>query len=147
MTWPRSNILRAGALLLRVLLGGIFVYAAWIKLRTPWEVFAISIDSYQILPLKAVELVARSLPWFELLVGILLIAGLWLRSAAIVTTLLLGVFFGLMIRAYASGQQINCGCFGPGELISWKTLLRDGSLLAGALALTWMAFARRRAAA
>jgi hypothetical protein len=51
-----------------------------------------------------------------------------------------------MVRAYATGQQINCGCFGPGELISWKTLLRDGSLLAGSLALTWMAFVRRRAA-
>jgi uncharacterized membrane protein YphA (DoxX/SURF4 family) len=109
-------------------------------------VFAISIDSYRILPLRAVELVARTLPWFELLVGILLIAGLWLRSAAIATSLLLGVFFGLMVRAYATGQQINCGCFGPGELISWKTLLRDGSLLAGSLALTWMAFVRRRAA-
>ena len=147
MTSPNGNILRAGALLLRVLLGGIFIYAAWTKLHTPWEVFAITIDSYQILPLRAVELVARSLPWFELLVGILLLAGLWLRSAAVATSLLLGVFFGLMVRAFATGQQINCGCFGPGELISWKTLLRDGSLLAGSLALTWMAFVRRRRAA
>jgi len=106
------------ALVLRIALGAIFVYAAWTKLRTPWEVFAISIDSYQILPLRAVELVARSLPWFELLVGILLLAGLWLRSAAVATSLLLGVFFGLMVRAFATGQQINCGCFGPGELIS-----------------------------
>ncbi len=145
MISPRSNTYRAGALLLRVLLGGIFIYAAWTKLRAPWELFAMSIDSYQILPLRAVELVARSLPWFELLVGILLMAGLWLRSAAVATSLLLGVFFGLMVRAYATGQEINCGCFGPGELISWKTLLRDGSLLAGSLALTWMAFARRRA--
>jgi uncharacterized membrane protein YphA (DoxX/SURF4 family) len=146
MTSPRSNVFRAGALLLRVLLGGIFIYAAWTKLRTPWEIFAIGIDSYQILPLWAVQFVARTLPWFELAVGILLIAGVWLRGAAIATSLLLAVFFGLMVRAYASGQQINCGCFGPGELISWKTLLRDGSLLAGALALTWMAFVRRRAA-
>jgi len=146
MISPRCNTFRAAALLLRVLLGGIFIYAAWIKLRTPWEVFAMSIDSYQILPVRAVELVARTLPWFELLVGILLVTGLGLRSAAIATSLLLGVFFGLMVRAYATGQQINCGCFGPGELISWKTLLRDGSLLAGSLALTWMAFVRRRAA-
>ena len=139
--------MRAAALVLRVLLGGIFLYAAWTKLRAPWEVFAISIDSYQVLPLRAVELLARTLPWFELAVGILLIAGLWLRAAAAAASLLLMVFFGLMVRAYATGQQINCGCFGPGELISWKTLLRDGSLLAGALALAWMAFARRRAAA
>jgi uncharacterized membrane protein YphA (DoxX/SURF4 family) len=142
----RSSIFRALALLLRVVLGGIFIYAAWTKLRTPWEVFAIGIDSYQILPLWGVRLVARGLPWFELAVGILLIAGFWLRGAAVATTVLLGVFFGLMVRAFALGQQINCGCFGPGELISWKTLLRDGSLLAASLALTWMAFARRRPA-
>jgi uncharacterized membrane protein YphA (DoxX/SURF4 family) len=145
MTSPSSS-LRAAALVLRVVLGGVFIYAAWTKLRTPWEIFAIGIDSYQILPLWAVRLVAHTLPWFELAVGILLIVGLWLRAAAIATTVLLGVFFGLMVRAYAMGQQINCGCFGPGELISWKTLLRDGSLLAASVALTWMAFTRRRPA-
>ncbi len=104
-----------------------------------------SIDSYQLLPLKYVELVARTLPWFEAVVGILLIAGIFLRSAALATTLLLGMFFALMVRAYAKGMQINCGCFGAGEVISWKTLLRDGSMLAAALALVWMSFwARRR---
>lgn len=143
MTSP-SKALRAVTLLLRVALGAVFVYAAWTKLRTPWELFAMSIDSYQLLPLKAVELVARTLPWFELVVGLLLIAGFWLRSAAAATALLLAVFFGLMVRAYAKGMEINCGCFGPGEIISWKTLLRDGSMLAAALALTALSFLRRR---
>ena len=54
------------------------------------------------------------------------------------------VFFALMVRAYAKGMEINCGCFGPGEVISWKTLLRDGSMLAGSLLLTWTAFYNRR---
>lgn len=131
-------------LVLRIALGAIFVYAAWTKLRTPWELFAMSIDSYQLLPLKAVELVARTLPWFELAVGLLLITGFWLRSAATATALLLAVFFGLMVRAYVKGMEINCGCFGPGEVISWKTLLRDGSMLAAALALTALSFFRRQ---
>jgi uncharacterized membrane protein YphA (DoxX/SURF4 family) len=139
-----SKTLRAITLALRIALGAIFVYAAWTKLRTPWELFAMSIDSYQLLPLKAVELVARTLPWFELAVGLLLIAGFWLRSAAAATTLLLAVFFGLMVRAYAKGMEINCGCFGANDIISWKTLLRDGSMLAAALALTALSFLRRR---
>ncbi len=133
-------------LVLRIALGAVFVYAAWTKLRTPWELFAMSIDSYRVLPLQSVELVARTLPWFELAVGLLLLAGFWLRSAATAATLLLAVFFGLMVRAYATGMEINCGCFGPGEVISWKTLLRDGSLLAAALALTALSFIRRRKA-
>jgi hypothetical protein len=33
-------------------------------------------------------------------------------------------------------MEINCGCFGPGEAISWKTLLRDGAMVAGSLVLT-----------
>lgn len=130
------------ALILRVVLGVIFAYAAWIKLREPWAVFAIAIDSYQVLPSWAVELVARYLPWFELLLGVLLIAGVWRGVSATGASLLLAVFFGMMVRAMAKGMQIDCGCFGPGERLSWMTLLRDGALLASSLFVTSMAFRR-----
>jgi hypothetical protein len=43
-----------------------------------------------------------------------------------------------MVRAYILGMQIECGCFGPGDMISGVTLLRDGALLAAAVGLTWM---------
>ena len=146
MTYSRNKVLGIFALVVRVVLGGLFVYAAYQKLKDPWALFAMNIDSYQVLPTRAVEIVARTLPWFELLVGILMIAGIFRRSATVATSLLLGVFFGLMVRAYAKGMEINCGCFGPGEAISWKTLLRDGSMLAGALFVTVMAFLNRRKA-
>ena len=139
-----SRLLRWIIRLLRVALGGVFVYAAWTKLSQPWELFAMGIDSYQVLPLKWVELVARTLPWLELAVGALLIVGRCMRLAGSVTSVLLIVFFTLMVRAYAKGMEINCGCFGPGEMVSWRTLLRDGSLLAGSLLVTSMAFLRRR---
>lgn len=143
MTSP-NKAFRIAVLVLRVALGIIFLYAAWTKISRPWELFAMGIDSYQVLPLKWVELVARTLPWIEAAIGVLLIAGIFLRTAAVATTLLLAVFFGLMVRAYAKGMQINCGCFGAGEVISWKTLLRDGSMLGAALALASMSFWRRR---
>lgn len=139
-----SKGFRIASLVLRIVLGVIFLYAAWTKISQPWELFAMSIDSYELLPLKWVEFVARTLPWFEATIGVCLIAGIFLRTAAAATSLLLAVFFGLMVRAYAKGMQINCGCFGAGEVISWKTLLRDGSLLAAALALASMSFWRRR---
>jgi hypothetical protein len=45
-------------------------------------------------------------------------------------------------------MDISCGCFGPnGDAISWRTLLRDGSLLALSLMVTWISYARRRKAA
>jgi len=145
MTSPSKGF-RVAALLLRFALGIIFLYAAWTKISRPWELFAMAIDSYGLLPLKWVELVARTLPWIEVAIGVFLIAGIFLRSAAVATTLLLAVFFSLMVRAYAKGMQINCGCFGAGEVISWKTLLRDGSMLAAAVALASMSFLRHRKA-
>ena len=85
-------------------------------------------------------MVARALPWFELLLGVLLIAGLWRHVSAAAASLLLAVFFGLMVRAMAKGMQIDCGCFGPGDRLSWVTLVRDGALLASSLFVTARAF-------
>ena len=153
MTSSPGNVRRGILLVLRIVLGAVFVYAAWVKLfgphlwplhLEPWELFALAISSYDILPLKMVELVARTLPWIELLVGLMLLAGRGLRISSTVISLLLLVFFSLMVKAFAQGKEISCGCFGPGEMISAWTLLRDGSMLAGALVLTWMAFQRRR---
>lgn len=143
MTSP-NKLLRIVLLLLRLGVGGVFVYAAWIKLREPWMLFAISIDAYHVLPEWAVTLVARTLPWVELMAGLLLLAGRWMRASTVATSALLALFFGLMVRAYARGETIDCGCFGPGEAISPLTLLRDGSLLGGSLLLTVMAFRKPR---
>ena len=144
MTFFRDKrILRAVVLVLRLALGAVFIYAAWTKLRDPWALFAVSIDSYQLLPPWAVELTARSLPWMELLAGVLLLAGRWLRFSSAATSLLLLIFLGLMVRAQIKGMQIDCGCFGPGETLSWRTLLRDGALLTASLLLTGISFAHR----
>jgi len=133
------------AFAIRVILGVIFVYAAYVKLKDPWELFALAISQYQLLPLTMVEFVARSLPWFELLLGILLLTGRWLRFSATAVSVLLLTFFVLMIRADLKGMAINCGCFGgTDDVISWKTLLRDGSLLAASIALTVWSCVRPR---
>jgi putative oxidoreductase len=139
-----SRAWRVTAIALRVTLGAVFAYAAWVKLRTPWQLFAGAIGDYKVLPEWAIVPLARTLPWAELAIGLLLIAGRWLRTSATACTLLLLVFFALMVRAYVSGMEISCGCFGPGEPISRKTLLRDGALLALSGAVTWTSFVARR---
>jgi uncharacterized membrane protein YphA (DoxX/SURF4 family) len=131
-------------LALRLLLGAIFIYAAYVKLKDPWIMFAASIGSYELLPDWAVMLVAHYLPWFELLLGLLLASGFALPWTALVTTLQLLAFFSVMLRSYLKGLQIDCGCFGPGEALTWKTLARDGSLAACAILLTILAFRSRR---
>jgi putative oxidoreductase len=147
MTTSSSKTWRAIALVLRIVLGGIFVYAAWVKLREPWQLFALAIDSYRILPLWAVEWTARTLPWLELVIGVALIIGRGLRVSATVTSLLLVMFIGLLVRAKLKGMEISCGCFGNNEPLTWWTVLRDSSMLAVSLLLTAMAFGRERKAA
>ena len=126
---------RTVARVLRVLLGAVFIYAAYTKLRQSWLLFALSIDSYQLLPAWAVFAVARTLPLLELALGILLIAGVWLRHLSIVAAAILGLFFSVMLLSYVRGGGVDCGCFGVGEPLSAKTLVRDGVLLAAAIAL------------
>jgi len=118
------------------------VYAAYTKLRQSWLLFALSIDSYQLLPEWAVFALARTLPLLELALGVLLTAGVGLRYLSIVAAAILGLFFTVMVVSYVRGAGIDCGCFGVGEPLSVKTLLRDGVLLSAAVAL--VVYTRRR---
>jgi uncharacterized membrane protein YphA (DoxX/SURF4 family) len=129
-------------LALRIVLGCVWLYAAYTKLKDSWVVFAMSIDAYQMLPDWAPPLLARSLPWVELAIGLLLLAGLWLRYVSVAGAAILVVFFTVMSVAALRHLQIDCGCFGPGDKLSALTLLRDGTLLAAAVALVFLS--RRR---
>ncbi len=140
MTYSKSDILRITTIVLRILVGGVFLVAAYAKLKDPWALFAMSIDSYGILPLRWVEFVARTLPWFEGVLGIALIAGIFPRIATATGTLLMVAFIGAMAWAKLHGKQIDCGCFGPGEAISVWTVLRDGSIGLALLFVTVMSF-------
>jgi uncharacterized membrane protein YphA (DoxX/SURF4 family) len=126
-------------LLLRLMLAGVFLYAAWTKLRQPWLMFALSIDAYQLLPEWAVLTTARVLPWLELAIGVLLLIGVWLRYVSILAAAILGVFFAIMLLSFGKGMGIDCGCFGVGEPLTAKTLARDGLLLAAAIMLAVLA--------
>jgi putative oxidoreductase len=125
-----------------MLLGAVFIYAAYTKLRQSWLLFALSIDSYQLLPDWAVFALARTLPWLELGLGVLLIAGVWLRYLSVLAAAILATFFTVMVISYFRGAGIDCGCFGVGEPLSAKTLIRDGILLAAAVALVVYTYRR-----
>jgi uncharacterized membrane protein YphA (DoxX/SURF4 family) len=141
----------------RLALAGIFIFAAYAKMKpqaamgwsgasikTSLSMFAMQVDSYQLLPPPLVSPAAHFLPPFELFLGLWLLSGILLPYSALVTTLLIGVFFATQVRTYAMGLEINCGCFGPGERLGPKTLLHDGSFLLLALAVTIGSFVLSR---
>ena len=125
---------------LRLVLGAILIYAAYVKIAAGWLSFAASVGSYEILPDWAVIFVANWLPWFELVLGLLVVSGFGIRWTGTLTTVLLTAFFAAVTRAYIKGLKIDCGCFGPGEELGKLTLVRDGSFLAMAALLTVFAF-------
>jgi putative oxidoreductase len=156
----QSSIGRILLVIGRVVLALIFIYAAYAKMKPPvnlhWSVgtvrislsmFAMEVDSFQLLPTWGVNLVAHALPPFELFLGLWLLTGIVLRYSSLITTLLLAAFFGLLIHAYALGQEISCGCFGPGEHIGPQRLLIESGFLVLALAVTIGAFILHRRSA
>lgn len=145
MTSSRSKILPAVVLVLRLVLAGIFIYAGYVKLRDPWQLFAASIASYELVPMWMGEIIAKAFPWVEIAMGVGLVIGWRLLTPSALLTALVLVFFNVMLwRAFLQGKEIDCGCFGPGEALTWKTLVRDGSMLAGALVVTWWGFTSKR---
>lgn len=137
--WPRWLLL-AG----RIILGALFAYAAYTKLSQPWILFAFSINSYQMLPDWAVTVLARSLPWFELALGLWLLIGWKLRWAATAASALLAVFFAAMLRAYFKNLAIDCGCFGFGEKLGPMRLALESAILAVAFSVAIGAFVIHR---
>jgi uncharacterized membrane protein YphA (DoxX/SURF4 family) len=133
-------------LLLRLILGGVFLYAGYVKLRDPWQLFAASIASYELVPMWMGEIIAKWFPWFEIALGAGLVIGWKLLAPSAALTALVLLFFNVMLwRAFLQGKAIDCGCFGAGEALTWKTLVRDGAMLAGTLVVTWWSFRSRRA--
>jgi len=139
----------------RLVLAVIFIYAGLAKMirwdmhpRPPLGIatslFALQIDSYQMLPPWASIQVARWLPWAEIAVGLLLLVGWQLRIWSTMVTLIIGGFFVAVLRAYALHLDINCGCFAKPEPLTGLTVLRDGALFLLAVLMTVFAFHEAR---
>ena len=152
---------RAIILVGRIVLGGIFAYAGYAKIFLPnqllWPLFALKfsisvnlsnfatqVESYKLLSPAGVTFVSHTLPFAEIILGLLLVIGWRLRIwATIVTFIMLG-FFTVVTRAYLLHMDINCGCFATPEPLTIKTVFRDGAFTALALLMTVFAFIEAR---
>jgi putative oxidoreductase len=113
------------ALILRLYLAGIFIYASLHKINFPAE-FADNIAGYLIVPYWLVSPLALFMPWLELVSGLFLLAGVRVRAASLVIGGMLVMFTVAVIVALIQDTPIGCGCFqSVGEAISWWTVLRD----------------------
>lgn len=121
---------------LRFVLGVLFVAAGVAKVGRR-GVFVEAVRGYQMLPPSLVGVVGVGLPWLEVGVGVLLIAGVGLPVVGVVTAGLLVVFaYGMAVNLWR-GRRIDCGCRGAGvgRRISWPLVGRNLVLAAAALAV------------
>jgi len=134
-------------LLVRLVLGGLFIYMGAMKIADPVD-FLRMIRAYGLAPetppyfLNGTAIV---LPWLEVVCGIALVLGLWVRGAtALIVIMLLAFTPVVLMRALqihsAEGTPFfkitfDCGC-GTGVEIIWIKLCKNtGLFLLSVLAL------------
>jgi uncharacterized membrane protein YphA (DoxX/SURF4 family) len=120
-------------LLLRLLLGFVFIYAAVAKISDPLS-FSKAIYNYKLMPDVFINFLALSISWIELVAGVLLLFGISVKeNSAILSGLLLVFIFAIGISV-ARGLNIDCGCFGTagGTKVGILKILENiGLLLVG----------------
>lgn len=141
--WAESILLQIP---FRVVLGGAFAYAAFMKIGNV-QAFAFAIKGFKILdPVKHEQLIisaAYTIPWVEMVAGVLLILGLRTRAAAAALGLMLLVFIaGLLHVIFDPSIEADCSCFGDMNIVcsskvGWCQVIRDLVMLVPAIYLVW----------
>jgi len=123
----------------RVLLGGMLLFAGYLKLQDNTALFE-SVAYISWIPLILKSVIIDTLPWIEMIVGGLLIfnvLGKIVKPAAFVIYL---SFFIFAIYGLGAGIEGDCGCFGDpekgsiiasllGSEFGWKMVIRNGIFL------------------
>ena len=125
-------------IILRIGLGLVFIYASIDKVIHT-DRFAEIMQDYEIIPDMVVNLASLWLAWLEVVLGVCLIAGVWVRAAALLVTGLMVIFIGGLSIAFTRGVGLHCGCFSTdaGEAArTWISLWQEGLLLLGCVWLS-----------
>jgi uncharacterized membrane protein YphA (DoxX/SURF4 family) len=108
--------------------------------------FATQVEAFKLLPGWGVQFLAHTLPFTEIILGLLVLIGWRLRIwAPVLTAIMLG-FFAVVLRAYLLHMDINCGCFATPQPINLQKVLEDAALSGLALLMTVFALKEARQA-
>lgn len=140
--YRRERVLDGVGLLARLFLGIVLVVAGFAKVGRPLTAQR-AVQAYEIMPQGLAGYVGLALPFLEIVLGILLVLGLFTRPVAIVSTLLMVAFVVGISQAWARGLTIDCGCFGGGGQIASNAtkypqeIARDACFAAAGAWLWW----------
>lgn len=112
--YPASaRVLDGVGLVARLVLGGVLIAAGLPKLMDVTGSIQ-NVLAYELFDYEVARLIGTMLPVVEILLGVLLVLGLFTRAAAAAGGLLMVVFIVGIISAWSRGLAIDCGCFGTG---------------------------------
>ncbi|SDB88176.1 Methylamine utilisation protein MauE [Raineyella antarctica] len=137
----RRRVLGWTGLACRIVLGVVLIVAGALKVAN-LEQSVLAVRGYQMLPYELAVAVGYVLPPLEIIVGLLLVAGLFTRWAGLIGALLMAAFVIGISQAWIRGLTIDCGCFGGGGQVAQNEtkygleLLRDFTLMATGVFLT-----------
>jgi uncharacterized membrane protein YphA (DoxX/SURF4 family) len=100
----------------RLVLAGVLFAAGILKAVDPVQSVA-AVNAYELVPPAIAKIIGYGLPFLEIGLALLLLIGFATRLAAIATGVLMVIFIGGVISAWARGLSIDCGCFGGGGQI------------------------------
>jgi uncharacterized membrane protein YphA (DoxX/SURF4 family) len=114
---------------LRVGLGLLLIVSGALKIGHA-PALAAAIAGFRLLPADAIAPLALALPYFEVLLGLYLGAGLFTRETAAATAVLFAIYGGAIASAVVRHIPANCGCFGPYDRAAadWPHAGFDGAL-------------------
>jgi uncharacterized membrane protein YphA (DoxX/SURF4 family) len=130
----------AVTLIIRVLLGALFIFAGAAKVGH-FNDLAAAIAGFRLLPQAVIGPLAVILPFFEIGVGLYLVAGLFTRAAASVGAVQLTIYAAAIASAVIRHIPANCGCFGPQDTAKadWPHVAADLALAAVCVLVAWRA--------
>jgi len=122
-------------LVVRLGLGCLLLWSSLPKIRQPYD-FLSGVYNYELVGPKLGVLVAMTLPWAELLVGICLVGGIFVSGALLVSIGMAAMFAFVLASALYRGLEISCGCFSAsgGGVIGYSTLIRACAILLASIA-------------
>jgi uncharacterized membrane protein len=117
--------------------------AAWHKLAER-DAFAGALAAYRLLPATAVPAAALLLPALEVLLGIgILVPASRTPALIALAALLLGYAAAIGINLARGRRDIDCGCGGESQALSWSLVQRNVVLAAAALIASGPVLQRR----
>ncbi|NBX70485.1 MAG: DoxX family membrane protein [Actinobacteria bacterium] len=120
-------------LLSRLVLAGVLIVAGGAKFFEGGFAAQRAINAYKVFPPSWAPFLGYALPGLEIVLGLLLLVGMFVRISSLVTAVLMTGFIAGIISVWVRGYSIDCGCFGGGGDVSEagknlrysKEILRD----------------------